>query len=455
MTSAEASLVSRTFKTRLRSDPSLGISDLMKPFTRMLEHFNSRDIFKVLSAPPEMDWKSSPQVKWLCRQQVLFKGLLEIAPNTVITSRKVKEALQRIQDEEPVNLTKRDDATLWDYVDTKVRIGLAQLRELKNNRDYCLDRAMRKLADGEKDVLRIMLDMIHFNEVNSKAEDNTTTTKGEDEKKAQQEESSLALVPVLPSKGGSGNGRHHHEQQKTLSSQQASSASATHHQAFAFQAVFNNILQKNASANSPDAGGKQQKQKQLEEGFMASQSSEATTPDKNHHQTKRKLSFSAAAADDDDDEQHGSKTKKTRQEETTITILPAGHRILEEKKRRSSTSSCRSTKKEEYCEAQQASNQKGLFDDLLDAVGDEESASENEKSSQLPASSKVNKGKNAVSSSETKMKGKKKSKKDDEEEQDPAGILDSVSRLLLLYFDECQFLFAFLESVMFRWCLGS
>ena len=166
-TSAEASLVSKTFKSRLRSDPSLGASDLMKPFQKMFDHYGSRDVRKVLDAPQEMDWKSAPHVKWLCRQQVLFKSLLEIAPNTVVTSRKMKDALQRLHEEEPVNCTKKDDAVLWDYVDTKVRIGLAQLTELKNNRDYCFDRGMRKLSESEKEVLRSMLEMVNFAEANN------------------------------------------------------------------------------------------------------------------------------------------------------------------------------------------------------------------------------------------------------------------------------------------------
>ena len=439
MTSAETSLVSRTFKSRLRSDPSLGIADLMRPFNKMLEHCNSRDIQKVLDAPPEMDWKSSPSVKWLCRQQVLFKSLLEIAPNTVVTSRKMKDALQRLQDEEPINLTKRDDAVLWDYVDTKVRIGLAQLRELKNNRDYCLDRAMRKLSDPERDVLRTMLDMIHFN-----ADDSTTTTTtppsaGRHNKEVedkQQTDNSLALVPALTSNDGSD--RRHRQQQ-------ASSASATD-QPFAFHAVFDNILQKNSP---PHNTGGTKKQAQLEEGFMASQSSEATTPEKSRHHgpAKRKLSFSDA---DGDQQQHGEQANKKRKE-PTITILPAGQKIVEEKKRKGTT---RIKREENEEQVRKSRNIGGLFDSLLDSLGDdEEIASENDKSSQLPASSSsiVNKG-NRVSSPKKRVTGKKK----EDEEQDPAGILDSVSRLWLLYlFDDCQFLFAFLESVMFRWCLLS
>lgn len=124
---------------------------------------NSKDLRKVLDAPPDMDWKSAPHVKWLTKQQVLFSGLLDIAPNTVITSQKLKEALHRLSEEGCVlNCTQKHDSILWVFADTKVRIGLAQLRELKRNREMCLDRAIRKLSDLERHTLQSMLDKIHF-----------------------------------------------------------------------------------------------------------------------------------------------------------------------------------------------------------------------------------------------------------------------------------------------------
>ena len=43
-----------------------------------------------------------------------------------------------------------------------MRIGLAQLRELKRNREMCLDRAIRKLSDLERHTLQSMLDKIDF-----------------------------------------------------------------------------------------------------------------------------------------------------------------------------------------------------------------------------------------------------------------------------------------------------
>ena len=59
--------------------------------------------------------------------------LLDVAPNTVLTSRKVEDAIIRLHEEGPVNMTRKDDSEPWDWVDTKIRIGMSQLRDLKNN----------------------------------------------------------------------------------------------------------------------------------------------------------------------------------------------------------------------------------------------------------------------------------------------------------------------------------
>lgn len=405
-TSAEASLVSKTFKSRLRSDPSLGVSDLMKPFQKMFDHYGSRDVRKVLDAPPEMDWKSAPHVKWLCRQQVLFKSLLEIVPNTVVTSRKMKDALQRLHEEEPVNLRRKDDAVLWDYVDTKVRIGLAQLRELKNNRDYCFDRGMRKLSEPEKEVLRCMLEMVNFTEANNKAEDSTLTTPpssgrhhdarpGHANDNLKTEKNTLALVPVT------------HGRSPTRQAAASATASTSSNPSFV-KNVFESILNKgNTDDTTPSPkGGKKRKQEGLEDVFMASQSSEATTPDKREKKmpsVKRRLSFH-----DDRSEETTTQGKKA-----TITILPAGQRILHEKKRKKQIEQKNRTSEDEVEQHAPV----GVFDSLLDSLTVEEGTPE--------------KNDDRGPSSSSKKKPKKPVKAVVEDESCSGGIhLDPVSRFL-------------------------
>ena len=159
MASGETSLVSKCFRGRLRSDPSIGVSDLMKPFELLFESEATRDIKGLLEIGKEYDFKSSPQPSWLCKLHILFGNLIDVAPNTVITSRKLRDALQKLHDDSslmPPN-NKKDPDTILDWVDQKVRVGMAQLRELKDNTHACKDRAYKKCSDTEKAKLTTML----------------------------------------------------------------------------------------------------------------------------------------------------------------------------------------------------------------------------------------------------------------------------------------------------------
>ena len=107
-----------------------------------------------------MDWKSSPATRWICKHKVLFSKLLSVAPNTIVTSKKLHEALQRLQETEPINYTKKDNGDFYHWIDVKVRVGLSMLRELKNNFHQCFDRAMKRMTDEEKEVLGNMMKKI-------------------------------------------------------------------------------------------------------------------------------------------------------------------------------------------------------------------------------------------------------------------------------------------------------
>ena len=182
--------MARTFRGRLKADPSLSVGDLMDAFKVQFDEKGTRDIKKVLDPPQDMGWKSAPTPRWLVRQFVLYSKLLDIAPNTLATSRKLKEALQRLHDAEPLHVLKKDDTDVWDWADTKVRIGLAQLRELKNNHHGSLDRAASRLPDGERSKLQTLLDKINLGkDATSAAAPSSRTTRSDED---------LALVAVLP-----------------------------------------------------------------------------------------------------------------------------------------------------------------------------------------------------------------------------------------------------------------
>lgn len=334
----------------------------MKPFQKLFEHCASRDVRKCLDPPLDMDWKSAPNVKWLVKQRTFFGHILDVVPNTVVTSRKLKDALQRLHDEEPLITNKKDENTLWDYLDTKIRIGLAQLRELKHNRDYCLDRGLRKLSEGEQRELHALLERVHFKQDDFNGAQ--TDSQPEDQHSPPQQASSLALVPAS-------------------SPQEVAAASTTKgivrtppknkKSPEEIEAVFNSILL-----------GK----KKTGKSNLRNVSSDPSTPDSIMF-ARKKLTFDEDDDDDmEEDEEEGTATK--------IKILPKGKSIMEQhnmKKKKDKTReeevAAKKTskiddgkKKKKRCEASASSSGKqggrSLYDAMLDdyAAGNSEGESE-------------------------------------------------------------------------------
>ena len=297
--------MAKTFRGRLRADPSLSVGDLMDAFKVQFDEKGTRDIKKVLDPPQDMGWKSAPTPRWLVRLFVLYSKLLDIAPNTLVTSRKLKEALQRLHDAEPIHVLKKDDTDVWDWADTKVRIGLAQLRELKNNYHGSLDRAVSRLPDDERSKLQTLLDKINLGkDVTSAAASSSRTTRSDED---------LALVAVLPTPTSADDGD---DSQQTA-------------------AVLETIL---------GAGRKRV--------LSSASSSDPKAPDKkmliklghsNKSSTRRTLSFhdhdgdDSESDDDDSDDSSSSSSSSDSSDDhhgTKIQILPAGEKLVHKYKKK-------------------------------------------------------------------------------------------------------------------------
>ena len=425
MPQGEVSLVAKTFKSRMKCNPMLGVADIMKPFEKWFAFYNSKDLRKVLDAPPDMDWKSAPHAKWLTKQQVLFSGLLDIAPNAMITSHKLKETLHRLNEEGGVvNSTKKDDSILWDFADTKVRIGLAQLRELKRNREMCLDRAIRKLSDLERHTLQSMLDKIHFvNQDKSTGNENspttaglgtttctTTTGQGNGSATTKQPVASMALVAsscTTPSPKESGvatSTPEYGECTKKGGQQEFVSSLSSKPSQHEIQSVFTSIL------------GKDKKQKEAKRPLSGPTSSDASTPDKSLISLKKRLSFEEE--DEEENEEYGTNPK--------IKILPAGEKLMMEKKKKKDqveegtkeSGQVKKQKKDKHVDGCTATSREGFFlDSLLDSyVGrDAESAT--------PVKKKEKEDK----------KNAKRESDDDDDDGASSSFLDSVSRSMCVF----------------------
>lgn len=304
-----------------------------------------------------------PQCEMVGEQRTFFGHILDVVPNTVVTSRKLKDALQRLHDEEPLITNKKDENTLWDYLDTKIRIGLAQLRELKHNRDYCLDRGLRKLSEGEQRELHALLERVHFKQDDFNGAQ--TDSQPEDQHSPPQQASSLALAPAS-------------------SPQEVAAASTTKgivrtppknkKSPEEIEAVFNSILL-----------GK----KKTGKSNLRNVSSDPSTPESMMF-ARKKLTFD----EDDDDDMEEDEEEGTA---TNIKILPKGKSIMEQhnmKKKKDKTReeevAAKKTskiddgkkKQKKRCEASASSSGKqggrSLYDAMLDdyAAGNSEGESE-------------------------------------------------------------------------------
>lgn len=387
MSAAETSLVQKTFKGRLKCNPMLGVADLMKAFQKLIDFHNSRDIRRILDPPADMDWKPAPHAKWICRQSVLFSALLDCAPNAVLTSRKVKEALQRLHDEGgSLNSTRKDDGILWDIIDTKIRIGMAQLRELKNNRDLCLDRARRKLSEEEQGTLQSLLDKVHFSSEDSPSCPASTTTQHQLVLASSSPPTTTAQQHEEEQKSAKHqNGKEQHPRPDTPKKSSASSSSRPALPAAPTQDDMSKLFENILSGKSTKAKKKQESQ--TKEDVMVTTSSEASTPDKKRQKSDMLLSTRKKLSFEDTDDEDEDPTEEDSPRKVKIKLLPKGVQIMrtKTKKKEHETSKKDKEKKRQEKERSREENRTkkkktkttsatGFFlDDLLHSLDQEDS----------------------------------------------------------------------------------
>ena len=326
---ASSSLVAKTFpsssRCRLRADPAIATSDLMEAFKELFVKEDSRDIRKILSPPPDMDWKSTPQYKWLARLSPFFTKLLDVAPNTVLTSRKVKDAIIRLHEEGPVNMTRKDDSELWDWVDTKIRIGMSQLRDLKNNVHGCLDRARKKATSEERNKLCELMKRVNlFKETGGSSEDLGHHTE------------STALVVHDPTTTATPSSSSPVSKSKKKGNEEDALSSSP-------RTVFESILKKK-NVRSLDS----------------TTSSDPWTPTKMKKKKKKEKKTRKGLSYDDEEEDSG----KDEGGDAVIKILPAGHKIIKERNNKGKAFD---------------SSQPSLFDNLLSMMDGDSSSPEKKK----------------------------------------------------------------------------
>ena len=120
---------------------------------------DDRNHLKMLTPPPQTGWKSATPVSWLCSLGPLSKSYIEVAPNTVIGSKRHKQAFVRLEESEKVNFSKRSAIDFTDAIDDYVRMGLAHLRMLKQSAE-AKERAYRKADQHQQRLLDEILELV-------------------------------------------------------------------------------------------------------------------------------------------------------------------------------------------------------------------------------------------------------------------------------------------------------
>ena len=153
---------------RLTPDPAVGVTDLIEPLKKVCEQSGTWDLLTLLQGKHKesMTWKCSADAEWLGQEHVsgLFVGLFRIHRNGVLSSKKVRLALEKIQATvHRMNFSKKDDKTWIDVCDEQLRICAAQYRELKKN-PLKYQRAIKKASLTEKEYVDRVLAMLALQE---------------------------------------------------------------------------------------------------------------------------------------------------------------------------------------------------------------------------------------------------------------------------------------------------
>ena len=146
-------------KSRLIADPSVGVSDLMEPLTKLIKEKNEKNIFKLISPPANVSWKSATPVAWMASLAPLFKEYIKIAPNSIISGKKHKLGVTRLEEGQKVNFTRKATVDFVDWVDDTVRMGLSHFRTLKQQPD-AKERAFKRADNSQKTMLDSVLDIM-------------------------------------------------------------------------------------------------------------------------------------------------------------------------------------------------------------------------------------------------------------------------------------------------------
>ena len=83
---------------RLSPDPCVGVADWQKVFSGWLKEEGTWDLWKLVQAKKEHDWKTAPDISWLAQLFFcFFKRAVKTSPNCTFASSKLKLTMEKMQ----------------------------------------------------------------------------------------------------------------------------------------------------------------------------------------------------------------------------------------------------------------------------------------------------------------------------------------------------------------------
>ena len=134
--------------TRSVPDPSIGISDMMKPLETFMTVSDTRNLWVLLDRPAGVTWKTVPHPSWLAHMASLMCDFASVSPGLVFSSKKLKNCLEKLNNKEKINWTKKSDDDFFDWADESIRIACKQYRDLKND-PKINERAFKQVSAAE------------------------------------------------------------------------------------------------------------------------------------------------------------------------------------------------------------------------------------------------------------------------------------------------------------------
>ena len=151
-------------KPRLTADPTVGVGDLLEPLKTLMEDEKEDNLMKLIEPPSTASWKSGCPTCWLASLGDLFKKYVKVAPNSIISSKKHKTAIERLAANKKINFTRKSNDDFVDAVDDHIRIGLSHLRQLKQDPKK-KEQAFRNCDREQQRALDDILDLMNVDVV--------------------------------------------------------------------------------------------------------------------------------------------------------------------------------------------------------------------------------------------------------------------------------------------------